>query len=122
MDARIPEISAHRFLKPFLEDTLPGLAGPNVIRILAEPDMKGTRIADAVSTASAAIGAGGAREAIIAVGPEGGWMPREISMLEELHGFSRITLGPRILKTDAAVIVLLGLLHDALQRENVGCI
>ena len=42
----------------------------------------------------------------LAIGPEGGWIDEEISLLEE-HGFSRYSLGSRILRTDTATIALL---------------
>lgn len=106
-------------MKPFLEDRLPAIAGSGVLRILAEPDRDGTRMAEAVTAASRMAGSANLREAVLAVGPEGGWMPREVSMLEEQHGFTRVSLGARILKTDAAVMILLGLLHDALLRPTV---
>ena len=43
---------------------------------------------------------------LLAVGPEGGWTDEEVAMLEE-KGFVRYSLGPRILRTDTAVIALL---------------
>ena len=43
---------------------------------------------------------------IIAIGPEGGWTDDEVSRLEA-HGFRRMSLGPRILRTDTATIALL---------------
>ena len=42
----------------------------------------------------------------LAIGPAGGWTDEEISLLEE-HGFSRYSLGSRILRTDTATIALL---------------
>lgn len=43
---------------------------------------------------------------LLAVGPEGGWTDEEVTLLEK-KGFSRYSLGPRILRTDTAVIALL---------------
>lgn len=43
---------------------------------------------------------------ILAIGPEGGWTDDEVSRLEA-HGFRRMSLGPRILRTDTATIALL---------------
>ena len=43
---------------------------------------------------------------LLAVGPEGGWTDEEVALLEE-KGFVRYSLGPRILRTDTAVIALL---------------
>lgn len=113
VDCIVPEVTFERFLKPFLEDRLGEVAGEGVLRIVAEPDEEGTRVEEVLRGARAA---GGGREVLLAVGPEGGWMPRELSMLEGGHGFQRVCLGARILKTDAAVIILLGILHDAMAR------
>ena len=43
---------------------------------------------------------------LVAVGPEGGWTDDEVARLEA-HGFARLSLGSRILRTDTAVIALL---------------
>ena len=43
---------------------------------------------------------------VLAVGPEGGWTDEEVVRLEE-KGFVRMSLGPRILRTDTALIALL---------------
>jgi 16S rRNA (uracil1498-N3)-methyltransferase len=118
VDVYVPEVTSERFLKPFLEDRLPSLARPGAMRILAEPDADGTRVAAVVAAASRVAAGAASCEAVLAVGPEGGWMPREISMMENQHGFARVSLGPRVLKTEAAVLILLGLLHDATARVD----
>ena len=46
---------------------------------------------------------------VLAVGPEGGWTDFELALLEE-KGFDRMSLGPRILRTDTALVALLGIL------------
>ena len=54
---------------------------------------------------------------ILAIGPEGGWTDDEVARLEA-HGFRRLSLGPRILRTDTATIALLAQLmpvHDPFQ-------
>lgn len=112
-------MTSEKRLKPFLEDTLPSLCpSDETIRIIAEPDAEGTRIADVVERVTAAASSPDKRvkDVLLAVGPEGGWMPREISMMCDGHSFHQISMGPRVLKTDAAVIILLGLVHDALDR------
>ena len=43
---------------------------------------------------------------MLAIGPEGGWTDDEVARLEA-HGFRRMSLGPRILRTDTATIALL---------------
>lgn len=43
---------------------------------------------------------------MLAIGPEGGWTDEEVARLEA-QGFSRYSLGPRILRTDTATVALL---------------
>ena len=47
---------------------------------------------------------------VLAIGPEGGWTPGEVSMLSD-SGFMPVSLGRRILRTDTATIAVLSLLH-----------
>ena len=49
---------------------------------------------------------------VLAVGPEGGWTDEEVGMLEE-KGFARMSLGPRILRTDTALIALISRLMES---------
>jgi RsmE family RNA methyltransferase len=49
---------------------------------------------------------------VLAIGPEGGWTDDEVARLEA-HGFRRMSLGPRILRTDTATIALLARLMPA---------
>jgi RsmE family RNA methyltransferase len=53
------------------------------------------------------------RRATLVVGPEAGWRTDELAAWTS-HGFSPVTLGPRALRTDTAVIALLALARDAL--------
>ena len=54
---------------------------------------------------------GHTKKIVVAVGPEGGWEDEEVLLLLS-KGFKLVSLGPRILRTDMAVSVLLGLAHD----------
>ncbi len=69
---------------------------PTSMRIVAHPG--------ADSSSSPAIAAG--EFPVLAVGPEGGWTDEEIAILESLS-FRRYSMGPRILRTDTALIALL---------------
>ncbi|MGZ3460670.1 MAG: RsmE family RNA methyltransferase, partial [Archangium sp.] len=62
------------------------------------------------------VGAQTASRVVLAVGPDGGWVPFEAELLEA-HGFRPVSLGPRILRVETAVPVLLGQL--ALLREDI---
>lgn len=55
---------------------------------------------------------------VVAVGPEGGWEePEELERFQSL-GFQQITLGTRTLRSDCAVVSLLGLAHEACYRNR----
>ena len=43
---------------------------------------------------------------VVAIGPEGGWTDGEVALLES-NGFSRYSLGSRILRTDTATIAVI---------------
>jgi len=51
---------------------------------------------------------------VIAIGPEGGWVPFEIDLLQA-HGFTPFTLGPRTLRVEVAVPYALG----AISRSRI---
>lgn len=51
-------------------------------------------------------------ETLLAIGPEGGWIEDELGSFDRA-GFRRISLGPWVLTTEAAVAVALGQLHLA---------
>ena len=48
----------------------------------------------------------GADDCLVAVGPEGGWIERELDTFVD-RGFTPVSLGPRILRVETAVPVLL---------------
>ncbi len=43
---------------------------------------------------------------LLAIGPEGGWTDEEVQLLKD-RGFRCVSLGPRILRTDTAVIAMI---------------
>ena len=102
-ETALPRVEVRRRLKPFVEDELEDLAG-DACRLLALSG-DGPRVADYVTPG---------RRIWLAVGPEGGWTPREMAWLRE-RGFHCVSMGPRIWRTDAAALALLALVHDALR-------
>ena len=56
------------------------------------------------------VGAGGI---VVAIGPEGGWSPRDLQILAEA-GFSGLQLGPRVLRTETAGLAALAALQARL--------
>jgi 16S rRNA (uracil1498-N3)-methyltransferase len=91
-----PEVIVRRFFKPFLEDELDRLF-PAEARLLAHP----------AATSPLGGRAPGAARAVAAVGPEGGFTLYEAAALEA-RGFAPFSLGPRVLRVDAAVPYVTG--------------
>ena len=101
---RVPVVSVQRRFRPYIEDCL-GAEFPGTLRLVAHPG--------AAATPRGLMA--GDRRVLLAVGPEGGWTPFEIDLLEQ-HGFERFALGTRTLRTDTACIALLsaiGCLREA---------
>ncbi len=108
-DTRLPEVSVHRQFKPLIEDDLSDLSDPTStpLRLLADPEAR-TGLASAMR---------GPR-ALLAVGPEGGWVDFERELLVE-HGFIPFSLGLRTLRSDTACIALLAVVHQALHKPTL---
>ena len=104
-DTRLPQVSIHKQFKKLVEDELDGL-GPHAVRLVAHPGA-GTFPREKLAVLPAE------GRVLLAVGPEGGWTPFEVDLLER-HGFERTSWGARALRTDVACAVLLGLVHAAL--------
>lgn len=51
---------------------------------------------------------------VVAIGPEGGWTEKEVEVLMGV-GFERVTLGERVLRSETAAVVALGLVHEGLR-------
>lgn len=102
-DTHLPRISIKRQLKPFLEDELHTIDDGS-IKLLADPSGE-RRINDILSET---IG----NRILLAIGPEGGWTPYELNLLQE-HRFQPVSMGSRILRTDTACVALLGILKES---------
>lgn len=123
-DTRVPEVSVHRAFRPFVEDELDGLFGPGA-RLVAhpwtegrlDPPSQGFRLRPRAAAGQAGVASGwttGQKSArvLLAVGPEGGWVPFELDLLQA-RGFRPVGLGPRTLRTDTACVALLAMVHAA---------
>lgn len=111
VDCRLPRMTVEKRLKVFLEDRLREFVPKNVIRLVADPGAERTVLGTLLRNVKEGEKE---RHVVVAVGPEGGWTRKEVEMLERF-GFERVGLGERVLRTDAAVLVLLGLVHEALR-------
>jgi len=94
-DTALPEVVVRRLFRPFVEDELETFwPRATCARLLAHP-------AVAHGPMDCDLGKAGAT-AVLAIGPEGGWIPFELELLAA-HGFSPFGLGPRILRVETAV-------------------
>jgi RsmE family RNA methyltransferase len=94
-DTRPPELLIRDRFRPFVEDELRGLF-PEGQRLLAHPQAPPAPPARDI----------GSRK-VVAIGPEGGWVPFEVELLRA-HGFLPFSLGPRALRVEVAVAYALG--------------
>jgi 16S rRNA (uracil1498-N3)-methyltransferase len=93
-DTNLPEVHLRKRFKPFAEDELPALCqGKPAWTAHPMPN-------------SAACPQQVTEDSVLAIGPEGGFIPYEVDKLAEA-GFQTITLGPRILKVETAIPALL---------------
>lgn len=92
-DTVLPTIHRAQLFKPFVEDQLPGLL-----------EQRSGLLAHPYASSSFVPPTG---EAVLAIGPEGGFIPYEVEKLLAA-GMQGFTLGPRILKVETAVPSILG--------------
>ncbi len=85
--ARVPMVAEPQALLA-AASALPGQA----LRLLLDP--QGTHALKTLTPPASG-------QVVIAIGPEGGWSPRDLMALEE-SGFQGLRLGPRVLRTETA--------------------
>jgi RsmE family RNA methyltransferase len=96
-DTVLPEVTLRQRFKPFVEDELPMLLR-DAHGLLAHPGAT-------PPCPQAPVG-----NLVLAVGPEGGFIPYEVDMLAAA-GMQRVTFGPRILRVETAVAAIVGQLY-----------
>jgi RsmE family RNA methyltransferase len=106
-DTRVPEVTVHASFRRLVEDVL--RPGDYAARIVADE----SALRDRITVGAVCAGIGASDRVLVAIGPEGGWVDFERALLQKV-GFRAVTLGSRILRSDVACLVALGLAHDAL--------
>ncbi|MCH9681547.1 MAG: 16S rRNA (uracil(1498)-N(3))-methyltransferase [Deltaproteobacteria bacterium] len=96
-DTVLPRVELRSRFLPFVQDELDTWA-PTGARLVAHPDPQAKTLEPTTQPVT------------LAVGPEGGWVPFELDQLAAL-GFVAVSLGPRILRVETAVVASLGRLH-----------
>lgn len=108
---RKPEVYIHERFKPFFEDHLPNLdrneKTPSV-RLLCEMDTMAS-LSHRVSDPS--------NRLLIAVGPEGGWVPFETELMTA-NGFVPFSLGRWVLRVESAVTAALAQVEQLLLEKE----
>jgi RsmE family RNA methyltransferase len=94
-DTLPPVIEVRERFRPFVEDELGAWAG-EAVRLLPHPSAQ---------TPLPRVEAH--RPIVLAIGPDGGWVPFEVDLFERC-GFLPVSLGPRVLRVEVAVSYCLG--------------
>lgn len=107
--SHVAEVVVHRRLMAYL-DGLGSSDGSRGPRLCAHP-----RVATTVESVPLACATPSA-PAVLAIGPEGGWIPREVDTFAA-RGFTLVALGTPILRVETAVAAALGQVALVLARE-----
>ncbi|MGE0870167.1 MAG: 16S rRNA (uracil(1498)-N(3))-methyltransferase [Kofleriaceae bacterium] len=89
---QLPRIAVHRRLMELLDSRWPG---PPRTKLIAHPGARPLETAMSEDPV------------VLAIGPEGGWIERELDTFVE-RGFRPVSLGPTILRVETAVAAALG--------------
>lgn len=98
-DTHMPSITLHNRFRPFVEDTLPGII-----------EGKAAWVAHPGSEDVCPINVD--QQAVLIVGPEGGFIPFEIELLQQ-QSVQAVSIGERILQVETAVPALVSRLFPA---------
>ncbi|MDQ7085585.1 MAG: RsmE family RNA methyltransferase [Sulfurovum sp.] len=98
IDTVPPVIELKKYFKPFVEDEFPALLNEQSKAVIAHPyaTQSWKTYLDTNTMPK-----------VLCIGAEGGWIDYEVSLLCQ-HGCTSVSLGQRILRTEAVVNVLLG--------------
>lgn len=101
-DTVVPSVEVRERFKPFVEDELATWAPEGSLKLVPHPFAT-----EPLRPVPAA------RHVTLAIGPDGGWVPFEVELLAK-HGFTPVSLGPRILRVEVAVPVVVGAVRASL--------
>ncbi len=108
VDTRLPKVCLHRKFKPFVEDYYPTIRDSYHFHLLAHPGGQ-SELQREID--------GKTGRAVLAVGPEGGWVGYEVQKFRQ-QGFTDCSIGERILKVDTAVIALHARISLLMEKEG----
>lgn len=129
VDYHLPELLVEKSLGRFLQysnilSTYDANEHEETIRIIAHPPYSDVGIEARSSRTSfrslmqevTASPTKAPRRVVVAIGPEGGWLPSEVDAFVA-RGFRTYDIGNRVLRTDTAVPVLLGQAHELIRLK-----
>ncbi len=91
----LPDVHVHRRLMTLLDARWPAEQPPMASRLIAHPGSPPVETVRLVWPA------------VIAIGPEGGWIPRELETFVS-RGFTPVSIGEPILRVEAAISAVVG--------------
>ena len=100
---RMPEVSIHDRFRRFFEDSLRenySEDSDSLCQLLPDPECE-TSLAGVYPRRG-----GSSRPVLLAIGPEGGWVPFEMELMERI-GFQRFKIGRWVLRVETAVAAVL---------------
>lgn len=108
---RLPTVQIHERFRPFFEDFLDSIdqEGEETAKRLL-PDLTGSRSLADISLKPN-------ENVIVAIGPEGGWVPFEIELMES-RGFEKFILGSSVLRVDSALTASISQLELIHMMQN----
>lgn len=108
VDTIAPRIILQKRFKPFVEDELASLMTNRAIVAHPYSPLSFAQYMQKLeNTVSAHRSVGSLLPSMVFIGAEGGWIDYEVELLAE-QGCMAVNIGPRILRTEAAVNVILG--------------
>lgn len=113
VDTIAPRITLQKRFKPFVEDGLAGLITEGAMVAHPYSELSFLQYLQQLSSTPSSVTAKTTLPSVVCIGAEGGWIDYEIELLAS-QGCQAVHIGPRILRTEAAVNLILGqwLLHN----------
>lgn len=103
-DTVLPKVTLHKRFKPFAEDVLPGLLKGRE-GIVADPSGKKLEVRRKEVNTPVSSYFLPLTSYVLIIGPEGGFVPYELEKFKDA-GCRFVSLGPRILRVETAVVAL----------------
>ncbi len=111
IQTRLPEVFIHKRFRVFFEDTLSQIeAEENINSVKLLPELTADKNLSELKISET-------KKLILAIGPEGGWVPFEINLMKKA-GFKTFKLGPWILRVENALVAAVSQLELALRIKN----